>query len=302
MDLTMAAMTSATAAARAHGARISVAVYDGSGRCLGSTRMPGTPWLIEEEARAIALTCASLGMSSQKIAQLRGASWLEAILARRNDFGIGGGGAVVKADGQIVASVGVSGASDEIDELCAERAAASITELRAADEAVSDEQFRSTMGALPAGVTVITTLDPVTGEPRGMTANGVVSISRIPPIVGISVGHSTQSYPAFARCPGFAVSILHSEQVDLARSLSRTGPEKFNGAPLKNSPSGYPIVEESRAAFECRTHGALDVGDHVLILGRMVWSESGAEEQPGLVCLGAGRFGVPAELAAGATI
>lgn len=297
MDITMAAVTSATAAARVHGAKISVAVVDGSGRCLGSMRMPGAPWLLEEEARAIALACASLGMSSQKIAKLRGEPWLDAILTRRHDFGIGGGGAVVKSDGHVVAAVGVCGASDEVDELCADRAASAIKELSTEGDTVSDSDFRAAMGALPTGVAVITTSDPMTGEPRGMTANGVVSISRNPPIVGISVGHSTQSYPAFAHCPGFAVSILHSEQIEVARSLARSGPEKFNGAPLKSSPGGYPVVESSRAAFECRTHGAVDIGDHVLILGRMVWSEASVKDQAGLVCLGAGRFGVSSELA-----
>jgi flavin reductase (DIM6/NTAB) family NADH-FMN oxidoreductase RutF/uncharacterized protein GlcG (DUF336 family) len=258
MDYMMAAMASATALARAHGASISVAVYDGSGRCLGSTRMDGTPWFVEEEARAIAFACASLGMGSRKIAELRGAPWLESILARRSDFGLGGAGAVVKRDGRVRAAAGVSGASDEIDELCAERAAASISEADADGEGVSNEAFRATMGALPAGVTVITTLDPATGEPRGMTANSVVSVSNAPPIVGILVGHSTQSYRAFAECKGFAVSILHAEQVQVALDLAKTGPEKFNGTPLKLSVSGYPVVQNSKAVFECRTQGGID--------------------------------------------
>ncbi len=295
MDQTLTALASATALARAHGARIAVAVCDGSGRCLGSTRMAGAPWLLEEETRAIALTSASLGVGSGKLAGMRGAPWLEAILARRSDFGVGGGAAVVKRDGQVLAAVAVSGASDEIDELCADRAAASIGEVDAVG-VVSDEQFRATMGALPAGVTVITTLDPATGEPRGMTANSVVSISRTPPIVGILVGHSTQSYQSFAQCDGFAVSILQSEHAQLALDLARTGTEKWGGAPLKQSQGGYPVVENSRAALECRTLGAVDIGDHVMIWGRMVWCETAADEPPGLVCLGAGRFGVSAEL------
>lgn len=302
MDQTMAAMASATALARARGAKIAVAVYDASGRCLGSTRMEGTPWLVEEEARAIALTCASLGMSSRKIAGLRGASWLEGILARRADFGLGGGGAVAKRDRCVLAAVGVSGASDEVDELCAERAAACVVDGADGLEAVPDDRFRATMGALAAGVTVITTLDPQSGEPRGMTANSVVSISRTPPIVGIVVGHTTQSYTAFAECTGFAVSVLHAEQVQLALELAKTGPEKFNGATLKQSAGGYPVVENSRAAFECRSGGAVDIGDHVMIWGRMVWTDRVADEQPGLVCLGTGRFGVPSELISNASL
>lgn len=301
MDRIIAAMTSAKALARVHGAKIAIAAFDGGGRCLGSARMNGTSWLLEEDARATAFACASLGMDAAKIAKLRGQPWLEDLLSRRPDMRMSGGSAVVKENGAVTAAFGVTGASDEIDAICAKRAVSAFRAASAQEPRITDDNFRRTMATLPTGVTVITTVDRVSGEPRGMTANSVTSISRNPPIVGLFVGTMTQSYRPFVECEGFAVSVLHTKQSDLALALAKSGAGKFKGMALGTSPGGFPVIPGSVTSFECQTTGVIDIGDHVMVWGEMVWADEVSPGHMPLVFLGGGRFGLAsAEAGAGA--
>ena len=290
MDRLMAAVGSATALARSHGAKIAVAAYDGGGRSLGSVRMEGTPWLLEQEAQATAFACASLGMSVASMAKLRGQPWFEALLTRRSDMAVSGGGAVVKQGGSVVAAFGVAGASDEVDSLCAERAAETFSAISGAVPVISEQEFRRTMGALPTGVAVVTTVERLSGEPRGMTANSVVSLSCSPPIVGVAIGVSTNSYRAFVESEAFAVSILDASKADVALALAKSGPDKFAHVKLGTSAGGLPVVNDSVATFECKTAGAVDIGDHVMIWGQMVWADEPEEGRDPLVFLGRGRL------------
>jgi len=290
MDRLMAAMGSAVALARSHDVKIAIAAYDGGGRSLGSLRMEGTPWLLEEEAQATAFACASIGIDVASMAKLRGQPWFEALLTRRGDMGVGGGGAVVKERGSVVAAFGVAGASDEVDSLCAERAAETFTAVSTAVPVISEQEFRRTMGALPTGVAVVTTVERLSGEPRGMTANSVVSLSCSPPIVGVLIGVTTSSYRAFVESEAFAVSILDASKVDVALTLAESGSAKFANVQLGTSISGLPVVDDSVASFECRTAGAVDMGDHVMIWGHMVWADEPEEGRDPLVFLGRGRL------------
>jgi len=67
--------------------------------------------------------------------------------------------------------------------------------------------FRNAMGLLVTGVAVITARDPGTGEPRGMTANALMSVSLTPP------GYN--SFSAWASS-GFANAARYAAASDFA--------------------------------------------------------------------------------------
>jgi flavin reductase (DIM6/NTAB) family NADH-FMN oxidoreductase RutF len=77
----------------------------------------------------------------------------------------------------VIAALGVTVASDEIDALCAEGTATIFCVASPHGSRISKDRFLSKVGVLPTDVSVITTLDRVSGEPRGMTADNVMSIS-----------------------------------------------------------------------------------------------------------------------------
>jgi len=58
--------------------------------------------------------------------------------------------------------------------------------------------FRNAMGLLVTGVAVITARDPGTGEPRGMTANALMSVSLTPPLVVAAVRRGARLPPRAA--------------------------------------------------------------------------------------------------------
>jgi flavin reductase (DIM6/NTAB) family NADH-FMN oxidoreductase RutF len=118
------------------------------------------------------------------------------------------------------------------------------------------------------GVTVVTTVDD-TGKPRGITANSFTSVSLDPPLVLFCVDHSAASCDAFRRCRGFGVHILGHDQQELAALFASRSPDKFVGLDCAEGVAGAPRLPQSAAWLDCRTEQAIEVGDHVVIVGRV---------------------------------
>jgi uncharacterized protein GlcG (DUF336 family) len=111
----------AVKAAEAMGVRVNVAVVDASGVLAGFLRMPGAPLHSVEIAIDKAYTAASFGLPTSK--------WTEVLsqhsiavregLVMRPRFVAFGGGLPMVEGGQRIGAIGVSGASEEQDEVIA---------------------------------------------------------------------------------------------------------------------------------------------------------------------------------------
>ena len=134
------------------------------------------------------------------------------------------------------------------------------------ENAVDPNRFRAVMGVFPTGVTIVTTVDGG-GVPRGYTAGSFVSVSLQPPLISVCTARSASCFPALAACDTFAVSVLRSEQAELARRFSSKGIDKFAGGGLTTSATGLPIVEGALAVVECLTYARHPAGDHVILVG-----------------------------------
>src|SRR5436305_1706262 len=77
------------------------------------------------------------------------------------------------------------------------------------------EDLRGLMRYWPHGVSVLSV--DYEGDRMGLTLSSLVSLSLDPPLVGISVGKQASCYELLRRAGAFAVSLLGSEQSDLAR-------------------------------------------------------------------------------------
>ena len=80
--------------------------------------------------------------------------------------------------------------------------------------------FRAAMAQFASGVTVITVCDPATGQPRGMTANAVMSVSLTPPLVVVSVRRQAHLHDALARAGAYSVTVLGEHQEPQARRFA----------------------------------------------------------------------------------
>ena len=129
-------------------------------------------------------------------------------------------------------------------------------------------QLRNALGRFPTGVTVITTCSPE-GKHEGLTANSFAALSLDPPLVLWSMALRAQSLPSFRAAGQFAISVLAAGQTELSHHFATPRADKFAGVAMPDGIGGCKLVPGALAVFECTTEQALDIGDHVLFIGRV---------------------------------
>jgi flavin reductase (DIM6/NTAB) family NADH-FMN oxidoreductase RutF len=136
---------------------------------------------------------------------------------------------------------------------------------------IGPDEFRHALGHFATGVTVVTAMDE-SGQPTGLTASAVSSVSLDPPLVLVCVSHNAHCYPAFQAGGKFAVNVLASDQEAVARrfaSSSLTGAQKFEGVAYRKGTLGVPLVTDALAEFECTIVHAYPGGDHMIFVGQI---------------------------------
>ncbi|MDZ4359819.1 MAG: flavin reductase [Variovorax sp.] len=129
--------------------------------------------------------------------------------------------------------------------------------------------FRNALGSFPTGVAIITTLGP-NGEPVGLTCNSFSSVSLDPPLVAWSLRLASKSIDVFRAAAGFAINMLHDDQVELsARFASSTNATKFDGVRHTPGHLGSPRIEGCVADFQCETFAQHVAGDHLIFIGQV---------------------------------
>lgn len=129
-------------------------------------------------------------------------------------------------------------------------------------------QLRRALGSFGTGVTVVSTLAPG-GRLVGVTANSFSSVSLDPPIVLWSLNRHSPNLAAFDGCGRFVINVLSLDQVTLSRRFASRLPDKFSGVDHRCGIAGLPVLEGAAAHFECSTEQRIEVGDHILFLGRV---------------------------------
>jgi flavin reductase (DIM6/NTAB) family NADH-FMN oxidoreductase RutF len=148
-------------------------------------------------------------------------------------------------------------------------------------ESVTEAEFRDALARWASGVTVLTAL--AGDEPVGMTVASFSSLSLEPPLVLACIAHSATSHDGLVEAPGFAVHLLGSEQEGMSAAFAQPGPEKFDLHPGEPGPFGAPLLPFGVARLVCAHHDALAVGDHTILVGRVVSTEL-AGSDPLLYC------------------
>lgn len=133
-------------------------------------------------------------------------------------------------------------------------------------------KFRSALGRFPTGVTVITTEDPDTGAPIGLTISSFTSVSLDPPMVLWTLTHTASTLPLFERLERYVIHVLSASQVNLARRFAH-GPhsERFQGLALGRAPGGTLMLQDPWCAawFECFNVQRHNAGDHTILIGQV---------------------------------
>ena len=157
----------------------------------------------------------------------------------------------------------------------------------------SPGELRDVMGRFATGVTVLT----APGENgHGMTANAFTSVSLEPPLVLCCVAYTARGHDAIVAAGGYGVSVLGSEQRDVAKYFANRGrpggAAQFDSVAHTPGPiTGAPLLDGALAWLECELVQTYAGGDHSIFLGRVLAARTGPAEQPLLFFQG--RFQEP---------
>ncbi|MEU9337997.1 flavin reductase family protein [Streptomyces sp. NPDC048290] len=146
------------------------------------------------------------------------------------------------------------------------------TELASVDR----ETFRSLLGSLASGVSVITVLDG--SGPKGFTCSAVCSVSAAPPMLLTGVSNRSGTLRVIKETGRFAVNFLSEHGQSLSALFASDCGTKFDGIRWEpGKVTGMPLLEPTVAHAECVLAQSVVAGDHTLIVGRIVGG--GMEQQ-----------------------
>jgi flavin reductase (DIM6/NTAB) family NADH-FMN oxidoreductase RutF len=129
-------------------------------------------------------------------------------------------------------------------------------------------QFRQAMAQFASGVTVVTTTRD--GKPYGLTASSFASLSLDPPLVLVCLSRTLSTYEIIEGAGAFAVNILSSHQLEVARRFAGLHPsliDRFDEVEWTPSKNGSPLLPGCLAWVDCRIRNIYDGGDHSIFVG-----------------------------------
>lgn len=144
---------------------------------------------------------------------------------------------------------------------------------------IDARHFRTVLGCLPTGVSVITSIDPE-GSGSALVVGSFTSISLDPPLVGFFPDKRSNSWPFIERNGRFCVNVLGSEQLDLCQRFATRGKDKFAGLSHALTPGGMPLLDHALAWIECTIERVIDIGDHLLVVGAVTALDKRDEGSP----------------------
>lgn len=123
------------------------------------------------------------------------------------------------------------------------------------------------MGHWTTGVSVVSTMT-ADGEPRGLTANAVASVSLDPMLVLVCVERVSDTHDAIRHASRFAINILAADDETTARRFAGdAAPDKFTGVAWHTEHTGAPVLDGALAWLDCTVHDTCDGGDHTIYIG-----------------------------------
>ncbi|MFI9812748.1 flavin reductase family protein [Saccharothrix variisporea] len=129
--------------------------------------------------------------------------------------------------------------------------------------------FRAAFRRHPAGVVVITT-DSEHG-PVGFTATSLTSVSAEPPLVSFGISTTSSSWPHVREAHSVVVHFLGAHQEELARRFATSGLDRFaTPTRWRRLAGGEPVLDDVAGWLRAEVESLIPVGDHHLVLARVV--------------------------------
>ena len=136
------------------------------------------------------------------------------------------------------------------------------------------DDLRGLMRFWPHGVCILTV--DYEGDRMGVTVSSLVSLSLEPPLVGVAIGKAASCYELLRHAGAWSVSLLGSEQDELARRFAAGYPPivHWDGVTVREG-AVAPLIEGAVGWIEARTRAEHDAGDHTFFIGDVIAVERG---------------------------
>lgn len=152
------------------------------------------------------------------------------------------------------------------------------------------EAVGAALGRIPSGLFVVTWRSQIddNATDRAMLASWVMQGGFVPPLITIAVGSARELLAAIDQCTPFVVNVLGESQRSLVGRFGKPaaeGDDPFAGMAITRSPSGIAVIADGIAWLECQAvtqagGSGGQMGDHVIILARVLAGGTGAEQAP----------------------
>src|SRR2546423_10043924 len=125
--------------------------------------------------------------------------------------------------------------------------------------------LRGLMRLWPRGVS-IRSVD-IQGDRMGVTVSSLVSLSLEPPLIGVSIGKQASCYELLRSAGRFAVSLLGSEQEELARRFAAGYPPivHWQDVPTREGQVA-PLIDGALGWIQAETRKGAGAGEHTVFL------------------------------------
>ncbi|MEO3975600.1 flavin reductase family protein [Streptomyces sp. CAU 1734] len=134
------------------------------------------------------------------------------------------------------------------------------------------------MSAFPSGVGVVTTTGRG-GRPVGMTCSSLSSVTLNPPTLLVCLRSGSNTLAAVRESGAFAVNLLGREARSTAELFASGAADRFSRVhwTLDREAAGPHLDLDAHAVADCTLSRAVEVGDHMVVLGevrRVSWDEN----------------------------
>lgn len=153
---------------------------------------------------------------------------------------------------------------------------------------MNDDEVAAVMHEMPYGLYIVGSQEREEGRVNGMMADWLMQVSFDPRLVAISFENDSHTLQNVRERRYLTVNLLAQDQagMELARSFAqpysgekvtgRKGPEKdrvhykLEGVPYRLTARGCPVLDAAVAWFEGEAEQFLPVGDHTLVIARVL--------------------------------
>ena len=133
------------------------------------------------------------------------------------------------------------------------------------------------LGRIPTGLYIVSTASEE--GPLGFLGSFLIQVGFEPPTVCVAVGKDRKPLEAIRASGRFGVSILDAESRGLMGAFFKSE-TPFEEVDSKAAPGGSPVLTGALAWLECEVTGEHEVGDHVVIFGKVSDAELMREADP----------------------